>query len=240
MLFAKSTGGFYDLAIHGRRTLTIVDPAWQHPTIEIPDPDWRAEDYPAGTPHPLITVPDPAAIPPTVEVPNPDCKVPADAVEITAEEHAALLAAQSAGKRIEADAAGRPIAVDPPAPPLDQVRAAALAAIDAAAGAARARYITIAPGQEATYLIKAQQARDYRAAGYTGPVPALVQAEADATGETPAAACDSILAEEAVWVAKAALIESARRRGKVAVGAAADAAAVEAARDAALAELAGL
>lgn len=161
-------------------------------------------------------------------------------VELPARDPAALLAAQAAGQRIQPDAAGRPIAVDPPPPPLDQVRAAAAAAIDAAAGAARARYITIAPGQEATYLIKAQQAREYRTAGYAGPVPALVQAEAAATGETAQVACDRILAEEAAWVAKAAEIESARRRGKVAVGAALDAAAVEAARDAAIAELAAL
>lgn len=43
--------------------------------------------------------------------------IPGDAVEITVAEHAALLTAQSAGKRIEADANGRPVAVDPPATP---------------------------------------------------------------------------------------------------------------------------
>lgn len=43
--------------------------------------------------------------------------IPADAVEITRDEHAALLSAQSAGKRIEADANGYPVAVDPPPPP---------------------------------------------------------------------------------------------------------------------------
>lgn len=43
--------------------------------------------------------------------------IPVDAVEITVAEHAALLTAQSAGKRIEADAKGRPVAVDPPATP---------------------------------------------------------------------------------------------------------------------------
>lgn len=38
--------------------------------------------------------------------------IPADAVEITLEEHAALLNAQSQGKRIQADADGRPVAAD--------------------------------------------------------------------------------------------------------------------------------
>lgn len=43
--------------------------------------------------------------------------VPADAVEITDEEHAALLAGQSEGKRIVADESGHPVLVDPPLSP---------------------------------------------------------------------------------------------------------------------------
>lgn len=43
-------------------------------------------------------------------------KIPADAVEITDAEHAALINGQSQGKRIVADAAGRPMLQDPPAP----------------------------------------------------------------------------------------------------------------------------
>lgn len=61
MFYAKSTGGFYDRAIHGDN-------------------------------------------------------IPADAVEITKGEHQALLEGQSQGRRIEADASGRPILVDPPGP----------------------------------------------------------------------------------------------------------------------------
>ncbi len=53
--------------------------------------------------------------------------IPADAVEISAEEHAALLAAQSAGKLIRTDSAGHPVAVDPP-PPSDAEMAAAIRA----------------------------------------------------------------------------------------------------------------
>lgn len=120
---------------------------------------------------------------------------------------------------------------------VERTRAAALSAIDATAGAARARYITVAPGQEATYILKAQQAAAFKAGGYSGPAPGLVQAEMDATGATAQAAADDILAQEAAWAYKAAQIESARRRGKVAAGNAADAAAVEAARAAAIAEL---
>lgn len=42
--------------------------------------------------------------------------IPQDAVEITPEQHAALMNAQSSGKRIQADANGAPIAVNPPEP----------------------------------------------------------------------------------------------------------------------------
>lgn len=47
--------------------------------------------------------------------------IPSDAVEITTDEHAALLVAQSAGKIIRSDQNGKPIAVDPPKPTSAQV-----------------------------------------------------------------------------------------------------------------------
>lgn len=43
-------------------------------------------------------------------------EIPSDAVEITYDEHAALLDGQSKGKRIVADADGRPMLADPPPP----------------------------------------------------------------------------------------------------------------------------
>lgn len=43
--------------------------------------------------------------------------IPADSVEITDDEHRALLAAQAQGKVIQPDENGRPVAIDPPAPP---------------------------------------------------------------------------------------------------------------------------
>jgi len=42
--------------------------------------------------------------------------MPADVVEITAEEHVALLDGQSSGKQISADADGRPVLISPPPP----------------------------------------------------------------------------------------------------------------------------
>lgn len=50
--------------------------------------------------------------------------IPADAVTITADEHAALIAAQYLGQRIVPDNDGHPIAVDPPPPSFDELMAA--------------------------------------------------------------------------------------------------------------------
>lgn len=47
--------------------------------------------------------------------------IPADAVEITAEEHAALLEGQVQGKLIQTDTNGRPVLVDPPPPTPEQI-----------------------------------------------------------------------------------------------------------------------
>lgn len=54
--------------------------------------------------------------------------IPADAVEITEDEHAALMAGQAAGKTISADASGAPILLDPPPPTPEQIAAAMSAA----------------------------------------------------------------------------------------------------------------
>ncbi len=175
--------------------------------------------------------------------------IPADAVEITTEEHAALLAGQSQGKRIVADAGGRPVLADPPALTLAEVRGSAHVAIDAEAGSARARYITVAPGQEATYMLKEAQARAYKSASYPSATVAaypMVDAEAKAMyGAAPTAAqiqsaADGIIAQADAWIAKAAQVERARIAGKRAVTAAVDVAGVEVARAAAIAELGAL
>lgn len=57
--------------------------------------------------------------------------MPADVVEITAEEHLDLLNGQSDGKVIAADEAGRPVLVDPPAPTDEQVVAGYVYALEA-------------------------------------------------------------------------------------------------------------
>lgn len=67
MFYSKTTGGFYDIKIHGDN-------------------------------------------------------IPADAVEITNEQHAALLEGQSQGKRIQADENGYPFLADPPAPTEEELQ----------------------------------------------------------------------------------------------------------------------
>lgn len=49
--------------------------------------------------------------------------MPDDVVEITAEEHAALLEGQSQGKLIDFDEDGRPFLADPPPPTAEQLQA---------------------------------------------------------------------------------------------------------------------
>lgn len=47
--------------------------------------------------------------------------IPADAVEITSEQHSELIEGQSQGKLIQADANGRPVLADPPPPTTEQI-----------------------------------------------------------------------------------------------------------------------
>lgn len=52
-------------------------------------------------------------------------KIPSDAVEITADQHAALIDGQSNGQSIEADENGRPVLVSPPAQSRNELEALA-------------------------------------------------------------------------------------------------------------------
>lgn len=133
-----------------------------------------------------------------------------------------------------------PIAPETVAANLANLKAEAASSIDNAAGVARSKYITVSPGQEGTYLMKAQRAREFVAAEYQGPVPILIQAEVDATGATAQQACADILAQEAAWEYKTGQIETARRKGKELVKAATTAADVLSHRNAALVELEAL
>lgn len=110
-------GGFYECQYHGARIKQVIDPDFEWPLIQIPDPTWQGEPDKA----PMINVRDDTVDPPMIEVPNPETKIPAEAVEITAEHYQQLLDGLSKGKRIEADEDGHPVLVDPPPETLEQL-----------------------------------------------------------------------------------------------------------------------
>ncbi|MCX9150563.1 tail fiber assembly protein [Pseudomonas sp. TB1-B1] len=121
MFYSAKTGGFYDPVFHGYRRMLIADPAWIRPTMDVVlqpgdslsvgDQVFRNDTDEAIT---LRDVPDLNADPDTIEVDNPDCLIPPDAVEITVEVRAQLLAGNALGKSIAADENGYPVLVDAP------------------------------------------------------------------------------------------------------------------------------
>lgn len=110
-----------------------------------------------------------------------------------------------------------------PAPLIREVHAV----IDAQAEAARAQFITAAPGQMGTYLNKQAEAAAYLADD-TVPTPYLT-AEAAAIGTTVAALAALVHGTAAAWLAIDVKIEAARRGAKVAASEATDAAGIRAA-----------
>lgn len=112
-----------------------------------------------------------------------------------------------------------------------QAKTAAKARIDAAAGRVRARYLTVAPGQEATYQAKAAEADAYVSAGRPADTSAypILTAEAQARGIDVSQLADLVRETRDQWVQLAAVVEALRIGGKLAVDAAVDHDAVEAA-----------
>ena len=82
--FSKSKVAFFHDAVHGPRELTVRDPAWVAPPIVEGQTDYTQ--------------------PATIQVPNPDCKIPEDAVEISDERHAELVAGIGEGMILAAAA----------------------------------------------------------------------------------------------------------------------------------------
>jgi len=125
---------------------------------------------------------------------------------------------------------------------LELLRDEACDIIDQAAGAASAKYITVAAGQEARYLLKLEQARLCQQILADGGTPAAEQCpmiirEANATGQTVEQATQTVLDQAAAWLTVAAAIEAARIGGKQTCRTAPDNEAVIAARDNAIAAL---
>lgn len=146
--------------------------------------------------------------------------IPDDAVEISADLHAALLVAQAEGKIIIADAGGHPMAVDPPPPDLATVRAAALTAVAEAAAAARNVWRT--PGKDGVYLSKLADADAWDAAGQPAALDAYpyLAAEVGITAETAAELVTMWRTMAVAWAATSAQIERIEMSSKAAIKAA--------------------
>ena len=129
-------------------------------------------------------------------------------------------------------------------PSLDELKAQAKIEIDNQAGVTRSKYITVAPGQEATYISKEQQARAYKAAGYpasTADYPYIAAEVAANEGDlTATEAADQIIAKADEWAVLGAIIEQTRLAGKRDVDSRIKDTTVIAARDAAIAALQAL
>ena len=138
--------------------------------------------------------------------------LPEDAVKITAEYHATLLAGQAQGKTIMPGKDGKPMLADP-APShlhqwngkewvLDKAAASQLLAeaidngtkaINDLVGEAYRRVTRFGP----EYQLREQQAIEYKAGGYKGELPTQVAAFAEPAGKGGKEATDIILAQAA-------------------------------------------
>ena len=137
-------------------------------------------------------------------------RLPEDAVEISQEQHAALLAGQSQGQVIMPGKDGKPV-LAPLAPShlhqwngkewmLDKAAASQLLAeaidqgTDAINNLVDGAYRHVTRFQP-EYLLREQQARDYKAGGCKGEAPEQVAAFAKPAGKTACEATDIIIAQ---------------------------------------------
>lgn len=157
IFYSAMENGFFTTQIFGEPTISIIDPAFEWPMIdvpdtnaeppmiEMPDPEFEGEGEPPMitvpdpdfTP-PLISVRDPDVDPPMIDVPNPDCQLPKDAVAISEHYHQQLLAGQGS-QRIEPDADGYPVLVDPQPISIEELAKQKRAELDQARDAAFAK-----------------------------------------------------------------------------------------------------
>ncbi|WP_253017153.1 DUF4376 domain-containing protein [Halomonas sp. CnH100-B] len=131
--YSAATNSFYDTRLFGEPTLAIIDPDFEWPMIEVPDSDHQGEGD-----APLIQVRDDTIEPPMITVPNPDCRLPEDAIEISAEQHQALIN-HDGTQQLAADEHGRPILVDHPPMPLETLAELKRQELDRARDAAFAK-----------------------------------------------------------------------------------------------------
>lgn len=111
--------------------------------------------------------------------------------------------------------------------PLPTIRRQKLAEIDAAAGNARAKYITVIAGQEMTYLEKVKQAQAFQAdPSPTQTAYPMIYGEVGITAADAAGVAAVILQNYAAWQQLGAAIERQRLTAKKAISEANDEAAV--------------
>lgn len=210
MLYSPSKRGFYSESVHGPRKIAIIDPTWERPMIEVPDPEHQGEGEATS-----ISIPDPDAAPRYTFVDNPNTTIPADAVEISDEDYKQLLELQTSGHVIQPGEDGKPVAIAPEARSIETIRAMACLRIDADAERQRLKYITPGHGQAMVYSEKAAEA--VRFAADTSPTLGnypLLMAEVGLTADTIEDVVQTILNRRNLWLWIAAKIERARLQAK--------------------------
>ncbi len=116
--------------------------------------------------------------------------------------------------------------------PINDLRAAAKAAVDAAAEAYRLTYITPGAGQAMAYTQKRAEAQAYLAdTDLTAAECPHIYAEIGITGPTAEAVAQTVVAMHAAWQVKSAEIERKRLAAKAAIDAAETAEAISNATD---------
>lgn len=157
--------------------------------------------------------------------------IPADCVEITDEEHAAMLEGQSQKRRIVADKDGKPILADrpvlDPAEVLAQAKTSGLSRLSDYAKAKRALIAgTSDDGEIAGWSNKLRIAQAIGSDAGTGGEIAAFQTEIDArgiSGETLDVFCQKVIKNAAFFTQAVALIDGLKRKAQDAVNAATDA-----------------
>jgi hypothetical protein len=218
IFFSAAERGFYDTQIHGARTCYVPDPDWVRPTVEVllqPGEETTVDGQTVlnDTDEPLpALIPDMSIEAPLVEVANPDCKLPDDAVEITAAQRDELLAGVSQFRRIAADDSGYPVLVDLPGPSDAERLKRLLDIVDDAAD--RARYAVAGDPLRAVEYDRARlEAEQFAAADFQGEVPPMVAAWAigDRTAQQ---AAQSIIAEATQYTAALVQLRAVRLLAK--------------------------
>lgn len=122
--YSPSTNSFYDDAIFGTRQIDVIDETRQQAALEKAkakddaDFDNAMDKADPDGPQPIKSSYQRrqqavAAEPIMKRVSNPNCRLPADAVEVSDTDHAAMMTAQAEGREITVGTNGLPVATAP-------------------------------------------------------------------------------------------------------------------------------